>query len=155
MITHYKVMLWHNKIGWLVKPSLPSEIRQPYYYWDLDTNLLRTRGNSAANQRSHIVPGKSDVQASLILTDIQSSLATCPNNLQSTYQLGMSDFRDVVEFRASAVAPVRRPRARGRNFKLQLQSSAPESNLSGTPIEENKVAGGYSGRKFAHFKTNL
>ena len=58
MVTHYKVMLWHNIIGRLLKPSLPSEIRPPYYSWDLDTNLLRTRGNSAANQRSHIVPGK-------------------------------------------------------------------------------------------------
>ena len=62
-------------------------------------NLLRTLGNSAANQRSHIKPGKSDVQGSLILADvIQSGLPTCPNNLQS----GMSDFRDIVEFHASA-----------------------------------------------------
>ena len=106
MVTHYKVMLWHNIIGRLLKPSLPSEIRPPYYSWDLDTNLLRTRGNSAANQRSHIQPGRSDVQASLILADvIRSGLPTCPNNLQSTYimyQWGMSDFHDIAEFRASA-----------------------------------------------------
>ena len=102
MVTHYKAMLWHNTIGRLLKPRLPSGIRPPYYSWDLDTNLLHTRGNSAGNQRSHIVPGKSDVQASLIviLADvIQSGLSTCPNNLQSTYQSGMSDFRDIVEFR--------------------------------------------------------
>ena len=82
----------------LYKWSSSSEIRPPYYSWGLDTNLLRTRENSAANQRSHIVPGKSDVQASLIviLADvIQSGLSTCPNNLQSTYQSGMSDFRDI------------------------------------------------------------
>ena len=77
-------MLWHSIIGRLLKPSLPSEIRPPYYSWDFDTNLLRTRGNSAANQRSHIEPGKSDVQASLILDGIQSGVPTCPNNLQST-----------------------------------------------------------------------
>ena len=102
MVTHYKAILWHNTIGRLLKPRLPSGIRPPYYSWDLDTNLLHTRGNSAGNQRSHIVPGKSDVQASLIviLADvIQSGLSTCPNNLQSTYQSGMSDFRDIVEFR--------------------------------------------------------
>ena len=40
----------------------------------LDTNLLRTRGNSAANQRSHIVPGESDVQASLIVIIILADL---------------------------------------------------------------------------------
>ena len=97
MVTHYKLMLW------LLKPSLPSGIRPPYYSWDLDTNLLCTRGNSAANQRSHIEPGESDVQGSLILPDvILTGLPTCPNNLQSTYQSGMSDFRDIVEFRASA-----------------------------------------------------
>ena len=98
-------MLWHNIIGRLLKPSLQSEIRPPYYSWDFDTNLhvLRTRGNSAANQRSHIEPGKSDVQASLILAEvIQSGLPTCPYNLQSTYQSGMSDFRAIAEFRASA-----------------------------------------------------
>ena len=87
MVTHYKVILWHNILGRLLKLSLPSGIRPPYYSWDLDTNLLRTRGNSAANQRLHTVPGKSDVQASLIviLADIiQSGLSTCPNYLQST-----------------------------------------------------------------------
>ena len=52
-----------------------------------------------------------DVQASLILAEvIQSGLPICPNNLQSTYQWGMSDFRNVVGFRASAVVPVRRRR---------------------------------------------
>ena len=102
MVTHYKVMLWHNIIGGLLNPSFPSEIRPPYSR-DLDITLLRTRGNSAANQRSHIEPEKSDVQASLILAKvIQSGLPTCPNNLQSTYQLGMSDFRDIVGFGASA-----------------------------------------------------
>ena len=62
MVTHYEVILWHNIIGQLLKPSFPSGIRPPYYSWDLDTILLHTRGNSAA-----IVPGKSDVQASLIV----------------------------------------------------------------------------------------
>ena len=103
MVTHYEVILWHNIIGRLLKPSLPSGIRPPYYSWDLDTNPLRTRGNSAANQKSHIVPGKSDVQASLIviLADVvQSGLSTCPNNLESTYQSGMSYFCDIVEFQA-------------------------------------------------------
>ena len=56
MVTHFKVMLWHNIIGRLLKPSLPSEICPPYYSWDLYTNLLQTHGNSAANQRSHIEP---------------------------------------------------------------------------------------------------
>ena len=105
MVTHYEVILWRIIIGWLLKQSLPSGIRPPYYSWDLDTSLPRTRGNSAANQRSHIVPGKSDVQASLIviLADIiQSGLSTCPNNLQSTYQSGLSEFCDIVEFRSSA-----------------------------------------------------
>ena len=51
-------ILWHNIIGRLLKPSLPSGIRPPYYSCDIDTNLLRTSGNSAANQRSHIAPGK-------------------------------------------------------------------------------------------------
>ena len=88
-------MLWHNIIGRLLKQSLPSEIRPPYYSWDLNTNKLRTRGNSAANQRSHIEPGKSDVQASLILADIQSGPPSRSNNLQSTYQSGTSDFRDI------------------------------------------------------------
>ena len=84
MVTHYKVMLWHSMIGRLLKPSLPSEIRPPFYSWDLDTTLLGTRGNSAANQRSYIEPGKSDVLASLIviLADVmQLGLPTCPNNL--------------------------------------------------------------------------
>ena len=95
-------MLWHNIIGRLLKPSLQSEIRAPFYSWDLNTTLLRTRGNLAANQRSHIESGKSDVQASLLLADvIQSGLPTCPNNMQSTYQSGMSDFPDILEFRAS------------------------------------------------------
>ena len=103
MVTHYKLMLWHNIIGQLLKPSLPSEICPLQYSWDPDTNLLRTRGNSAANQRSHIEPGKSDVHGSLILANvIQSGLPTCPNNLQSTYQSGMSDFCNILEFRASA-----------------------------------------------------
>ena len=165
MVTHYEVILWHNIIGRLLKPSFPSGIRSPYYSWDLDTNLLCTRGNSAANQRSHILPGKSDVQASLIviLADvIQSGRPTCPNNLQSTYQSGMSDFRDIVEFRASAAvwseslsASLAHLQVRGRNFKLQLQTFFSESNLCETPIEVCKVAGGSSGRKFAHFKTNL
>ena len=73
MVIHNKVKLWHNIIGWLLKQSLPSEIRPPCYSWDLDTNLLRTCGNSAANQRSHIEMGKSDVQASLILADVIQS----------------------------------------------------------------------------------
>ena len=127
-------MLWYNTIGRLLKPSLPSGIRPPYYSWDLDTNLLRTHGNSAANQRWHIVPGKSDVQASLILADIiQSGLSTCPNNLQSTYQLGMSEFRDIVEFHASAgvwfeslSAGRAHLQARGQIFKLELQTFFPE-----------------------------
>ena len=105
MVTHFKVMLWHNIIGRVLEPSLPSEIRPPYYPWDLDTKLPRTCGNSAANQRSHIEPGKPDVQASLMLADIQSGLPTCPNNLQSTYQSGMSDFRDIVDFHARIKAP--------------------------------------------------
>ena len=87
LVTHYKVILWHNILGRLLKLSLPSGILPPYYSWDLDTNLLRARGNSADIQRSHTVPGKSDVQASLIviLADvIQSGLSTCPNNLQPT-----------------------------------------------------------------------
>ena len=76
------MVLWHDIIGRLL-----SEIRPPYYSWDLD------------NQRSQIEPGKSGVQASLILVDLkQSGLPTCPNNLQS----GMSDFHDIAEFRASA-----------------------------------------------------
>ena len=95
MVTHYNVMLWHNIIGRLVKPTLPSEIRPPNYSWDLDTNLLQTCENPAANQRSHIEPGKSDVQATLILAGIQSGPPTCPNYLQSTYQSGMSNFRDI------------------------------------------------------------
>ena len=74
MVTHYEVILCHNIIGRLLKPSLLSGIRPPYYSWDLDTNLLRTCGNSAANQRSHIVPGKSDVQASLIVIIILADL---------------------------------------------------------------------------------
>ena len=79
-------MLWHNIIGRLLKPSLRSEIRPPYYSWDFDTNLLRTCGNSVANQRSHIEPGKSDVQASLILAEvIQSGLPTCPNKICSLH----------------------------------------------------------------------
>ena len=54
----------------------------------------------AANRRSHIEPGKSLI---VILAEvIQSGLPTCPNNLQSAYQSGMSDFRDIVKFRASA-----------------------------------------------------
>ena len=102
MVTHYKLMLWHNIIGRLLKPSFPSGICPPYYSWDLDTNLLCTRRNSAANQRSHIEPEK-NVQGFLILPDvILTGLPTCPNNLQSTYQSGMPDFRDIVEFCASA-----------------------------------------------------
>ena len=54
-----------------------SSVAKTYYSWDLDTSLLRTCGNSAANQRSHIEPEKSDVQAPLILADvIQSDLPT-------------------------------------------------------------------------------
>ena len=49
MVTHYKVVLWPSIVGRPVKPSLPSEIRPPYYSWVLDTNLLRPRENSAAN----------------------------------------------------------------------------------------------------------
>ena len=100
------MILWHNIIGRLEKTSLLTYgIRPPYYSWDRDTNLLRTRGNSAAKQRSHIVPRKSDVQACLIVIlahVTQSGMSTCPNNLQSTYQSGMSDFRDIVEFRTNA-----------------------------------------------------
>ena len=82
MVTHYKVVLRDNIIGRLL-----SEIRSPYYSWDLD------------NQRSQIEPGKSGVQAPLILADVKlSGLPTCPNNLQS----GMSDFHNIAEFRASA-----------------------------------------------------
>ena len=152
MVTHYEVILWHNIIGRLLKLSLQSGIRPSNYSWDLDMNLPRTRGNSAVNQRLHIVPEKSDVQASLIviLADvIQSGMSTCPNNLQSTYQLRMSDFRDIIEFRASVAVwfeflSVGRAHleARGRNFKLQLQTFFSESNLCKTPIEVSKVAGG-------------
>ena len=98
-------MLWLNMIGRFLQPSLQSEICPPSYSWDLDTTLLRTRVNSAANQRSHIEPGKSDVQVFLIVIlagVIQSCLPTSPNNLQSTYLSGMSDFRDIVAFCASA-----------------------------------------------------
>ena len=125
MVTHYRVILWHNIIGRLLKPSLLSGILPPYCSWDLDTNLLHTCGNSAANLRSHIVPGK------------------------STYQSGMSDFRDIVEFRASAAvwfeslsAGRAHLQARGQNFKLQLQIFFIESNLCKTWI-------------LAHFKTKL
>ena len=69
MVTHYEVVLWHNMIGRLLKSSLPSEIRPPFYSWNLDTTLFRTGGNSAANQRSHFEfePETSNVQASLIV----------------------------------------------------------------------------------------
>ena len=62
---HYEVNSRQNIIGWLLKTSLSSGIRPPppINSWDLDTNLLRTRGNSAANQKSYTVPGKLDAQA--------------------------------------------------------------------------------------------
>ena len=54
----------------------------------------------------------------------------------------MSDFRDIVEFCASAAGwfeslSARRAhlQARGRNFKFQLQTFFPESNLCETLIE--------------------
>ena len=165
MVTHYEVILWHN---W-------TAFKAEFAKWNSSTllflgsrqNLLRTCGNWAANQRWHIVPGKSDIQASLIviLADvIQSGPSTCPNNLQSTYQSGMSDFRDIVEFCASTAvwfdfeylsAGLAHLQARGRNFKLQLQTFFPKSNLCETLIEESKVAGGSNGQKVAHFKTSL
>ena len=96
-------MLWLNIIGQLLKPSLPSKIRPLQHSWDPDTNLLRIPENSATNQRSHIEPGKYDVHGSLILADvIQSGLPTCLNYLQSAYQSEMSDFCNILEFRASA-----------------------------------------------------
>ena len=79
----------------------------------------------------------------------------------SIHQSEMSDFRDIVEFRASPAdwfesmsAGHPHLQARGRNFKLQLQTFFPKSNLCETPIEVSKVAGGRSGWKFGHFKTN-
>ena len=99
MVTHYEVILWHNWTAF--KAEFAKWYSSTLLFLGSRQNLLRTRGNSAANQRSHIVPGKSDVQASLIviLADvIQSGLSTCPNNLQSIYQWGMSDFRDIVQF---------------------------------------------------------
>ena len=46
--------LWHNIIGRLIKQSLPGEIRPPYYSWDFDNNLLRTRGNSVLGSQSKV-----------------------------------------------------------------------------------------------------
>ena len=150
MVTHNKVMLWHNIIGRLLKPSLPSEIRPLYYSWDLDTNLLRPQWKLGSQSKTTHWAGivwRPSLSSPILADVIQSGRPTCPNNLQSTYQSGMSDFRasdqlsEITWFNLSPSLPAG-PISCGRNFKLQLESSVPEPNLCETPMEESKVAGG-------------
>ena len=57
-VTHYEVILWHNINGRLLKRSLKVEFIHPSHSWDLDTNLLCTRGKSAANSKIAQCAGK-------------------------------------------------------------------------------------------------
>ena len=118
MVTPCKVRLWHNIIGQLLKPSLLSEIRPPYYSWDLDTSLLQTRGDLTANQRSHIELGKSEVQVSLILADvIQSCLPSCQGCQTSAL---VPEWNSTVSFESLSTGRARL-RPRGLSFKASSQ----------------------------------
>ena len=111
-------MLWHNIIGRLLKPSVPSEICPPFYSWDLDTTLLRTRGNSAANQRSYIELESLTSKPPLYYLSQQSAVY---------YQPGMSDFRNIVEFCVSAQL--------NETLRFSLSPCPPAVPISGLLLE--------------------